>query len=82
MNEAKKSYNDFMNKTVSEQKSDALDLSMRIGCLMRTVELNAHDFVLLEKMLKQLNQNRANLPRKVLRSMENKLAVIQQKYQR
>ena len=52
MNEAKKSYNDFMNKTVSEQKSDALDLSMRIGCLMRTVELNAHDFVLLEKMLK------------------------------
>lgn len=82
MNEQKKSYHDFVNNVASEQKINANELVARIGCFISHNKMKPADWILLTKMIKQLNNPNFNAPRKVLRSMQTKFETIQNKYQR
>ena len=55
--------------------------------LAQIIYFNTHnktapaDFIALDAIVKQLAQSKSGLPRKVLRSMQNKFEVIQGRYQ-
>lgn len=82
MNEHKKTRYEYFNPTVSEQKQNAEYLLAQITAFIRKNKINVSDWILLDNMIKQLGQRKANLPRKVLRGMQNKFEQIQNKYQR
>ena len=82
MNEQKKSYNDYMNPNVSEQKQNAADLAAQISYFIHHNTIKPDEWILLDKMLKQLNKQKFNLSRKVLRSMQTKFENIKENYQR
>lgn len=82
MNEQKKSYNDYMNPNISEQKQNATDLAAQISYFIHHTTVKADEWILLDRMLKQLNKQKFNLSRKVLRSMQTKFENIKENYQR
>ena len=82
MNEQKKMYDDFINPNISEQKQSATDLAAQISYFMSHTTLKAGDWVFLDRMLKQLNKQKFNLSRKVLRSMQTKFENLKKNYQR
>lgn len=82
MNEQKKMYDDYMHPNVSEQKQGVSDLAAQINYFMNHNTLKPGDWVLLDKLLKQLNKQKLNVSRKVLRSIQTKFETLQKKYQR
>lgn len=82
MNEQKKTRYEYFNPSAFEQKQAAEDLLVQITSFVRKNKINVSDWILLNNMIKQLGQSKANLPRKVLRGMQNKFDKIQNKYQR
>ena len=81
MNEDKRRDRDFFN-VGSTKKDDANTLLSRIIYFKGHNEITPHDLVMLDIIIKQLNQRRANFPRKVLRGMVNKFETIKNTYQR
>lgn len=81
MNEAKKSYNDHFYPSVSKNKQTAEDLYSVIYSFKHNTKLKIHDISILDRLLKQLNKPNNNLPRKVLKSIENNFERIRQSYQ-
>ena len=71
MNEVRKSYNDYMNPKVSEEKETASDLVARIEIICKQPELDFNVWDKLDKMRTQIIKQKFNVPRKVLRSMQN-----------
>jgi len=67
---------------MNEQKMDATDLSMQMVSFVRTHKLDSNDWLFVNKLVKQLNKQKGDVPRKVLRSVQNKFERIQNKYQR
>ena len=82
MNEERKSYNDYMNPKMSEQKQDANDLIMQIGVMLTSKKIDPADWIVLDKISTQIRKQNFNLSNKVLRSMQNKFQMIQKKYER
>ncbi len=82
MNEQKKMYDDFMHPNISEQKQSTADLAAQISYFIDHNTLKACDWIFLDKTLKQLNKQKFNLSRKVLRSIQSKFENLKQKYQR
>ena len=71
MNEERKSFNDYMNPKVSEDKETASDLVARIEYICKHTQLEFRDWNKLDKMKNQIMKQKFNIPRKVLRSMQN-----------
>ncbi len=71
-----------MNSVVSDSKRTADELCAEISNFLHNKNLNVADLIYLKNMLKQLNQQKSNMPNKVLRSIEKKLQNLQQQYQR
>ena len=82
MNEQRKKKYDYFKPSVSEQKATAEDLLAQLNSFIRGYQLKAGDWILLNKLIKQLNGAKSNFPRKVLRSIQIKFETLQQKYQR
>ena len=82
MNEARKNRYNHFNLSVSEQKETAEDLLAQIDSFMHKQQLKSGDWILLDKLIRQLNGAKSNLPRKVLRSIQTKFDAIQSRYQR
>ena len=82
MNEQRKNKYNYFNPSVSEQKATAEDLLSQLNLFVRNRQLKPGDWILLNKLIKQLNGAKANLPRKVLRSIQIKFDAIQSRYQR
>lgn len=80
MNEHKKTRYEYFNPTVSEQKATAEDLLAQLNSFIRGHQLKAGDWIILNKLIKQLNGAKSNLPRKVLRSIVNKFNDIKRQY--
>lgn len=79
MNEDK----NFVNPSIPEQKIDATSLSMQIQSFVsKNKQISPSDWILLNRMIKQLNKQKLNESHKVLRSMRNRFEMIQNKYQR
>ena len=82
MNERKHNRQNYLNADEPEKKETANNL------LAQIIYFNTHnktvpaDFIALDAIVKQLAQSKSGLPRKVLRSMQNKFEVIQSRYQR
>ena len=78
MNEDK----NFVNPSILEQKIDATSLSMQIQSFVsKNKQISPSDWILLNRMIKQLNKQKLNESHKVLRSMRNRFEMIQNKYQ-
>ena len=82
MNEQKKSYNDYKNPNISEQKQNSTDLAAQVISFVGHTKLNIDDWEVLTRIIKQLNKPEFNASRKVLRSMQTKFETIRNKYQR
>ena len=82
MNEQRKNKYEYFKPSISEQKVVAEDLLIQINSFIHKHQLKPGDWILLNKLIKQLNGAKSNLPRKVLRSIQTKFDVIQSKYQR
>ena len=82
MNEERKSYYNFIHNVASEQKINANELIAQIRYFLAHNKTKASDWILLNKIVKQLNNSNFNASRKVLRSMQTKFETIQNKYQR
>ena len=73
----------FVNPSILEQKMDATSLSMQIQSFVsKNKQISPSDWILLNRMIKQLNKQKLNESHKVLRSMRNRFEMIQNKYQR
>jgi len=81
MNEDKRRDRDFLN-VGSTKKDDVNTLLSQIIYFKSHNKITPHDFVVLDALVKQLNQRRAAFPRKVLRGMVNKFETIKNTYQR
>ena len=82
MNEDKKAKNDFFNPLVSGKERTAQELYMEIYAYTKRTTLKSGDWTALNKLLGQLKNKDAKLPRKVLRSIANKFETIRKNYQR
>ena len=82
MNEERKNRYNYFNPSVSEQKETAEYLLAQIDSFMHKQQLKPGDWILLDKLIRQLNGAKSNLPRKVLRSIQTKFDAIQSRYQR
>ena len=71
MNEDKKSKYDYFNPSASNKEQSAQELYASIYSYIKHTTLKPGDWIALDKLLKQLKGARTNLPRKVLRSMQN-----------
>ena len=80
MNEQRKKKYDYFKPSVSEQKTTAEDLLAQLNSFIRKNKLKAGDWIILNKLIKQLNGAKSNLPRKVLRSIVNKFNDIKRQY--
>ncbi len=67
---------------MNEEKIEATDLSMQMASFIRNHELDSNDWIFVNKLVKQLNKQKRNVSRKVLRSVQSKFEKIQNKYQR
>ena len=67
---------------MNEQKSDATNLSMQIASFIRQEKLSSSDWLMLNRLMKQLKKQKCNVSRKVLRSVQDKFEKMQNKYQR
>jgi len=82
MNEQKRSFEEYKNPEVSEQKLDATDLSLQMTSFLRSVKVAPSDWILVDKLIKQINKPKYNVSRKVFRSVQRKFETVQDKYQR
>ena len=82
MNEQKRSFEEYKNPEVSEQKLDATDLSLQMTSFLRSVKVSPSDWILVDKLIKQINKPKYNVSRKVFRSVQRKFETVQDKYQR
>ena len=82
MNEERKNRYNYFNPSVSEQKETTEDLLAQIKLFIQKHQLKPGDWILLDKLIRQLNGAKSNLPRKVLRSIQTKFDAIQSRYQR
>ena len=80
MNEQKKLRYEHFNPKVSESQQSAEELIALISSFIHNTKLKSGDWIALTVLLKQLKKNNTNLPRKVLRSVQNKFQTIQQNY--
>ena len=80
MDEQRKKKYDYFKPSVSEQKATAEDLLAQLNSFIRGHQLKAGDWIILDKLIKQLNGAKSNLPRKVLRSIVNKFNDIKRQY--
>ena len=69
MNEVKKSYDDYMNPKVSEDKETASDLVARIQYICEHNQLEFNDWNKLDKMKRQIIKQKFVVSGKVLNSM-------------
>jgi hypothetical protein len=67
---------------MNEYKIDATELSMQMSFLIRSGKLPPKDCLFVNKLIKQLNKQKNNVSRKVLRSVQSKFEKLQNKYQR
>ena len=67
---------------MNEYKTDATDLSMQMLSFIRCCRLDSKDWMFVNKLIKQLNKQKGNVSRKVLRSVQTKFEKVQNKYQR
>ncbi len=67
---------------MNEYKMDATELSMQMTFLVRSGKLAPKDCLFVNKLIKQLNKQKNNVSRKVLRSVQSKFEEIQNRYQR
>lgn len=67
---------------MNEQKIDATNLSMQMMSFIRCCKLAPNDWMFVNKLIKQLNKQKGDVPRKVLRSVQSKFEKVQNKYQR
>lgn len=67
---------------MNEQKINATDLSMQMLSFIRCYKLDSNDWMFVNKLIKQINKQKGDVPRKVLRSVQSKFEKIQNKYQR
>ena len=64
---------------MNEEKIEATDLSMQMTSFIRSHKLEASDWLLVDKLIKQINKQN-NVSRKVLRSVRSKFERIQDRY--
>ncbi len=82
MNEGKKARYEYFNPSVSANQQNAESLAAVISSFINKTTMKPADWIALQSLLKQLKKSNNNMPRKVLRSIENKFNKIQQNYQR
>ena len=82
MNEHKRSFEEYKNPEGFEQKMDATDLSLQMTSFLRSVKVAPSDWILVDKLIKQINKPKYNVSRKVFRSVQRKFETVQDKYQR
>lgn len=82
MNEQKRNTERFMNPTVPSREMDATDLSAQIQSFISANKIAPTDWIVLNRLVQQLDRQRYKESRKVLRSMRNRFESIQNKYQR
>lgn len=78
MNDDKISYSEQEER----QNADALNLAVCIESFLRKTKITPEEWIILDRLVKQLNKQRFKMSRKVLRSMSNKFETIQSRYQR
>ena len=62
--------------------NETTDLSMQMISFVRHYKLDSNDWMVVNKLIKQLNKQKGNIPRKVLHSVQSKFERVQDKYQR
>ena len=67
---------------MNEYKTDATELSMQMAFFVRSGKLTPKDCLFVNRLIKQLNKQKNNVSRKVLRSVQSKFEKVQNKYQR
>ena len=87
MNEKKQEYNQYLRSKELAQKRNSSDIDAQmlageIRSFMNNLVSQPSDWIILDKMQKQLYKQKFNVPRKVLTSMQSKFESIQSKYQR
>lgn len=82
MNEQKRNTYNYFNPTQSKNQESTEELVALITMFISRNALTPKDFILLNKIIKQLNAQHDKLPNKVIRSMRNKFENIKNKYQR
>lgn len=82
MNEQKQNTYNYFNPTQSKTQESTEELVALITMFISRNTLTPKDLIVLNKIVKQLNAQRDNLPSKVIRSMKNKFETIKNKYQR
>ena len=75
-------YKDRVFQGAPDKKENANTLLSQIIYFVSHNKLTPHDTIILNGIIKQLNQRKVGFPRKVLRGMENKFLSIQSNYQR
>lgn len=82
MNEKRKQHRDYINNifmTPEQEKAD--DLACAIKFLLQKKALPSEIVVMLDNMLRQLEDTKTTLPKKILRSIAAKIERIQDEYQ-
>ena len=82
MNEKRKQHSDYINNkfmTAEQEKAD--DLACAIKFLLQKKALPSEIVQMLYNMLRQLENTKTTLPKKILRSIEAKIERISKEYQ-
>lgn len=83
MNEKRKATRDYMNgKLLTPEKAKADELAYAVKFLLQNKKLPSEILLALHNMLRQLEDTKTNLSKKVLRSMESKIGRISSEYGR
>ena len=82
MNEKRKQHSDYINnKFMTPEQEKADDLACAIKFLLQKKALPSEIVAMLYNMLRQLEDTKTTLPKKILRSMATKIERISDEYQ-
>ena len=82
MNEKRKQHSDYINnKFMTPEQEKADDLACAIKFLLQEKALPSGIVMMLNNMLRQLEDTKTTLPKKILRSIAAKIERISEEYQ-